>query len=52
MKKLQEIRRKNKLSQSNLSKLSGVSFRTIQKYERGELSIDGAKLKKLSIKEK
>ncbi len=43
--KLQEERKRAKLSQSQLSKMSGVDLSTLKKYERGARSIDNAKLK-------
>lgn len=42
--KLQELRKKAGLSQSELSKLSGVNVRTIQEYEYGRKIVDSAKL--------
>ena len=42
--KLQKIRVRKGLSQSQLAKASGVAVRTIQHYERGVRDIDGAKL--------
>ena len=45
--KLQEIRKKRGYSQSELSVLSNISVKTIQKYEIGERNIDGAKLETL-----
>lgn len=42
--KLQTIRVSKGLSQGQLAKLSGVTVRTIQHYERGVRDIDGAKL--------
>ena len=42
--KLQEVRKQAKLSQSELSKLSGVNVRTIQEYEYGRKIVDSAKL--------
>jgi transcriptional regulator with XRE-family HTH domain len=42
--KLQEIRKQAGLSQSELSKLSGVNLRTIQEYEYGRKIVDKAKL--------
>ena len=43
--KLQEVRKKAKLSQSQLSKISGIDLSTLKKYERGARNIDNAKLK-------
>lgn len=40
--KLQEIRKSAGLSQSELSKISGVNLRTIQDYEIGRRNIDSA----------
>ena len=45
--KLQEIRKKRGYSQSELSLLTNISVKTIQKYEIGERNIDGAKLETL-----
>jgi transcriptional regulator with XRE-family HTH domain len=42
--RLQEVRKKARLSQSELSKLSGVNVRTIQEYEYGRKIVDSAKL--------
>lgn len=39
---LKTIRQKGNLSQSELSKISGVNYRTIQAYEQGELDISKA----------
>ena len=44
---LQEIRKKRGLSQSQLSKKSGIPLYTIQKYERGSRDINKAKLETL-----
>lgn len=41
---LQDMRKKAKLSQSELSAVSGIKLRTIQQYESGQRSIDKAKL--------
>lgn len=41
---LQELRKKAKLSQSELATISGVNVRTIQHYEIGARKIDSAKL--------
>ena len=43
--KLQEQRKKANISQSQLSKMSGVDLSTLKKYERGARCIDNAKLK-------
>ena len=40
---LKTIRQKRNLSQSELSKISGVNLHTIQAYEQGELDISKAK---------
>lgn len=40
--KLQDIRKKSGLSQSELSQLSDVKLRTIQEYENGRRKIDNA----------
>ena len=45
--KLQELRKNKGLSQSQLSKLSGVPLRTIQQWECGQRDIDGAALERL-----
>lgn len=45
--KLQEVRKKKKLSQSQLAKSSGVPLRTIQQWECGQRDIDGAALDRL-----
>jgi transcriptional regulator with XRE-family HTH domain len=42
--RLQEVRKKARLSQSELSKLSGVKLRTIQEYEYGRQKLDTAKI--------
>lgn len=41
---LKEVRTVAGLSQSQLSELSGVNYRTLQKYEIGAKDINGAKL--------
>lgn len=43
MSKLKEIREKKNMSQSQLAKLSGVNFRTIQDYEQDKRSINKAR---------
>ena len=43
MTKLQELRLKNNLSQSDLSKISGVNFRTLQDFDQGRKSLANAK---------
>ena len=45
--KLQEVRQKRNLSQSQLADLAGVSKQVLQRYEIGYRSIDGADLEKL-----
>ena len=40
--KLQDIRKRSGLSQSELSQRSGVKLRTIQEYENGRRQIDNA----------
>jgi transcriptional regulator with XRE-family HTH domain len=40
--KLQDIRKRAGLSQSELSRSSGVNLRTIQEYENGRRKIDSA----------
>lgn len=42
--KLQLLRKKLSLSQSDLSRISGVNLRTIQEYEVGRRLIDGARV--------
>lgn len=42
--KLQSVRQKKNMSQSQLAKASGVSVRVLQDYERGARDISGAKL--------
>lgn len=44
MTKLQELRKKIGLSQSQLAYLSGVKFRMLQNYEQGQKPIDNAHL--------
>lgn len=44
---LQEVRKKRGLSQSQLSKKSGVPLQTLQKYETGFANINHAKLETL-----
>ena len=43
--KLQEERKKAKLSQSQLAKMAGIDLSTLKKYERGARGIDNANLK-------
>lgn len=45
--KLKTIREKQDLSQSQLSKVTGISIRTLQHYEQGSMDIDAARLKTL-----
>lgn len=47
MTNLKAVRESAGLSQSQLSKKSGVNVRTLQSYERGAKNIDGAKLETL-----
>ena len=42
--KLQEVRRKAELSQSELAEKSNINLRTIQEYEYGRKIVDNAKL--------
>lgn len=42
--KLQEVRKRVGLSQSELSMLSGVNLRTIQEYEYGRKKVDSSRL--------
>ncbi len=44
---LQRLRENKNISQSQLSKMSGVSVRMIQQYEQGVRNINGAKLETL-----
>lgn len=46
--KLQDIRKKSGLSQSELSQLSDVKLRTIQEYENGRRKIDNAHIDTLT----
>ena len=45
--KLQEIRNKKGISQSQLANLSGIPLRTIQQWECGQRDIDGAALNRM-----
>ena len=45
---LKEIRKKQKITQKELSKLSNVPLRTLQGYEQGEKNIDNAKIDTLA----
>ncbi|MBD8948137.1 MAG: XRE family transcriptional regulator [Clostridiales bacterium] len=45
--KLQETRKKEGLSQSELAKAANVPVRMIQEYEQGRKDIDGASLNRL-----
>lgn len=45
--KLQEVRKKRNLSQSQLADLAGISKQVLQRYEMGFRSIDGADLERL-----
>ena len=45
--KLRNVRRSRGLTVRQLSEKTGISFRSLEKYESGELNIDGAKLKTL-----
>lgn len=47
MSKLQEQRAASGLTRQQLSELSGVNIRMIERYEQGERDINGAKLKTL-----
>lgn len=47
MSKLKDIREKKNMSQSQLAKLSGVNFRTIQDYEQDKRSINKARVQTL-----
>lgn len=47
MNKLQELRTSAGLTRQQLSELSGVNVRLIERYEQGERDINGAKLKTL-----
>lgn len=44
---LQEVRKNKGLSQSKLAEASGINLRTLQQYEVGSRSVDGAKLSSL-----
>lgn len=48
MKNLQRIRKERGYSQNQLAELSGVKKQTIQRYEMGYRSIDGANLDTLT----
>jgi len=43
MTKLQQLRISNHMSQSELSKLSGVNYRTLQDFDQGRKSLANAK---------
>ena len=43
--KLQEERKRAKLSQSQLAEKAGIDLSTLKKYEQGTRNIDGANLK-------
>lgn len=45
---LKKIRTEKGISQSELSKRSGVNFRMLQHYEQGIKNIDGAKIETLA----
>ena len=45
--KLRNVRRSRGLTVRQLSEKTGISFRSLEKYESGELNIDGPKLKTL-----
>lgn len=47
MSKLRDVRRARGLTVRQLSDKTGISFRSLGKYENGQLNIDGAKLKTL-----
>ena len=47
MTNLQELRLSNRLSQSDLAKMSGVPIRNIRAYEQGTRKIDGANINTL-----
>ena len=47
MSKLQEQRTASGITRQQLSELSGVNVRMIERYEQGERDINGAKLKTL-----
>ena len=44
---LQEMRLKAGVSQSQLSALSGINYRTLQAYESGRKNVNSAKLKQI-----
>ncbi len=45
---LKKVRTEKGISQSELSKRSGVNFRMLQHYEQGVKNIDGAKIETLA----
>ena len=45
---LKKVRTEKGISQSELSKSSGVNFRMLQHYEQGVKNIDGAKIETLA----
>lgn len=47
MSKLRDVRRARGLTVRQLSDKTGISFRSLGKYENGQLNIDGAKLNTL-----
>lgn len=47
MSKLRDVRKSRGLTVRQLSDKTGISFRSLGKYENGQLNIDGAKLKTL-----
>lgn len=47
MSKLREVRKARGMTVKQLSSKTGISFRSLGKYENGQLNIDGAKLKTL-----
>lgn len=47
MSKLRDVRKARGMTIKQLSSKTGISFRSLGKYENGQLNIDGAKLKTL-----
>jgi transcriptional regulator with XRE-family HTH domain len=45
--KLRDVRKARGMTVKQLSSKTGISFRSLGKYENGQLNIDGAKLKTL-----
>lgn len=47
MSKLRDVRKSRGMTIKQLADKTGISFRSLGKYENGQLNIDGAKLKTL-----